>query len=399
MNRNVLVFFGGVSVEHDISIITGLQTIGAIRQEEKTIKDKKKKELIGLNFVPVYISRGGGWYTGKQIENIEFLKNFSPVARGVEKVSLIAGEPCLARFVHGKYKPFIRVDMAILCNHGRGGEDGSLQGILSSCKIPQTSCGVLGSAVCMDKILMKSILKANGFNQTPCVWFTRMDWLNSQNETLSKVETLGYPVVVKPSNLGSSIGISICESKENLIEAINIAEKFDTRILVEKAVQNLREFNCSILGNSSNILVSDVEEPISWEKFLSFEAKYLSNGKLEGMGSSKREFPAKISEELTQKIKEESEKAFKVLACKGVVRADFLFNSETEELFLNEVNTIPGSLANYFWSKEGISFQKLISLMIEYASEDFVEENKNIYLFSSKALENFGKGKNKSVKQ
>lgn len=389
MKQNIIVLYGGQSVEHDISIITAMQTLQAIKIEQQA----KTSALLGYNFFAVYISREGKWYFGNALNNMQTYKNFNPKTKGIAEVKLACGQSMLLKMHGKKTKPFIDVHMGLICNHGKGGEDGTLQGLLQSCNIPFTSCGVLSSAICMDKITTKHILKANGFNQTNFFDFTRAEWKQSSINICAQAEALGFPLVVKPSNLGSSIGISVCHNQTDFIQAVHTAKHFDFRILAEQAVTNLRELNCSVMGNSLGCTASEVEEPVGWTEFLSFEQKYLSNGKLAGMQSAKRVFPAAISPELRLKVQTLSKQAFMLLCCKGVVRVDFLLNNASGELYLNEVNTVPGSLSFYLW-KNKFSHGEMILKLISYAKEDEAELGKNSTVFYSKALDQFG-NKNK----
>lgn len=366
--KNIVVFFGGVSCEHDISIITGLQVLENI--------DKKLYKIY-----PVYISKSGKWFYDKNFKDVKQFIDFQESK--YEQSFILSGQPKL--FV--KKGPFLKkvtnVDCAVICCHGMNGEDGTLQGLLELSKIPYTSSGVLGSSVCMDKIFMKMILEVNNFPITNYIWFDYDNFVENKSSFLAKIETqLHYPIMVKPSNLGSSIGISRCNNQQELLKAIEVASKYDFRILLEDAIINLREINCGCFGNDNNVITSNLEEPLSWQKFLTFDDKYLH---FSGVKFEKNKF--NLDKNLIKDIKEMSKKIFKTFCCDGMVRIDFLLDSKTDEIFVNEINTIPGSFANYLWDNK--SYKDLINELIENANYKFQKKQLNTYTYESEALSNY----------
>ena len=383
--KNIAVFFGGCSVEHDVSIVTGLQLIENM--------DKSK-----YNPVPIYITRDGDWYTGEKLLNTSYYKDFDPTDESITRVylpantrtrQLYAFNPKKRRFK--KDNRVIRIDAAIPAMHGMNGEDGTLQGLLQLADIPYTSSGVLGSAVGMDKILMKAAFQGIGLSVLPYCYFERSQWEENEDAIIEKVEsTLSYPVMVKPANLGSSIGISKASDRAGLKKAIETAVFYDRRILVERAVSDLEEVNCSVRGFGAEAICSVCEMPISWEGFLSYEDKYLRNSKSKGMESMGRKVPAPISDEMTAKIKDYSQQAFRLLDCKGVVRIDYIIDKSDQSLYINEINTIPGSFAFYLWEHDGMKYCDFIDVLIDYAFKAHEEYRKNIYAYDSTILSNYG---------
>ncbi|MDD4816105.1 MAG: D-alanine--D-alanine ligase [Clostridia bacterium] len=366
--KNIIVFFGGKSCEHDISIITGVQVINSL--------DVQK-----YNVFPVYIGKSGKWFFDKNFRKVEQFVDFD---ENQKNVFLVAGDNNLYanKLIT---KKITQVDCAIICCHGMNGEDGTLQGILELSGIAYTSSNVLGSAVCMDKIFMKQIFEVNNLPVVPYSWFLKTEYEADEKKVLKNIQKdLDFPMLVKPANLGSSIGITKCENELDLIKGIEIAKCYDTRIVVEEVVPHLREINCAGLGNGENVEISNLEEPISWQKFLSFEQKYLNytNTKIEMKKT------ADISKSIKLKIKNMTKFAFTKLSCSGVVRVDYLLNSDTDELFINEINSIPGSLANFLFPKH--TFTTLLDKMIELAEEKHQQKQDCSFTYDSNVLAKFG---------
>lgn len=394
--KNVGVIFGGVTCEHEVSIVTGLQLIENI--------DKAK-----YNVYPIYIHSDGEWYYGDKLLDAEIYKNFEAHKNELEKAYI---PPTKQGLIVEKKKllsknEFIKLDVVIPAMHGMNGEDGSLQGLLELANIPYTSSGILGASVGMDKILMKKVFDAHSIPVLPYTYFLRDEWENSNNNIIAKIEAeLKYPMFVKPSNLGSSIGISKATNREKLIEAINVAVNYDERIIVENGVENITEVNCSALGRGNDVRVSVCEQPISWKEFLTFDEKYLRGGKggktsakssyskvegikttgvkgSNGMQDMSRKVPADITDAQTKDVKTLTEKVFKALNSKGVVRVDFIIDNDDGKVYVNEINTIPGSFAFYLWEYEDMKYSELIDKLIEFAEKENEEKNKNNYTYKS----------------
>ena len=359
MKTNVAVFFGGVSVEHDISVITGLQAL-------KVLDSSKYK------IMPIYITKQGYWRLYDKIESMEDLKTRRP-----KKVFLVSGDNNLYEKIGLFNMRLGQVHCALLCMHGASGEDGVLQGVLSASGIPYTSADIKGCAVTMDKHFCKMLLKENGFNVVEDVVISRDEWYKDIKSCKSKISGLGFPLVIKPASLGSSIGVSVVDSESGLMNACELVLEMDDKILAEKYVKSV-ELNCSAMVKNNSIISSQVEMVFKQSEFLSFEDKYLKGQKssksdLAGMQSLARKVPAPISGALTQEIKFLTEGIYKCLECFGVIRVDYMLDND-EKLYVNEVNVIPGSLANYLWSEE-FDFSALLDNLILNAIKRKVQKD------------------------
>lgn len=364
MKTNVAVFFGGRSVEHEISVISALQAINAFN------KDK-------YNIIPIYISKKGRWYTGPGLLEIRNYRNMDKLVAESEEVYMRPeyGDYNLYKVnagggLFGKKNPVVaELHVAVPVLHGTHGEDGIFEGVLETIGIPFAGCDTLSSANGMDKITMKMILGAEGIPVVDYVWFTDWQWQNSHEAILDKVEKkLGYPVIVKPANLGSSVGISKAADRTELAAAIDNAAKFAERIIVEHMVEHLKEINCSVLGDADEHESSVCEEPIKSGDFLSYEDKYMGGTKTTaGMQASEKRIPADLPAEVSEKIRHIAGETFRVLSCHGVSRIDVMIDEKDGSIYVNEINTIPGSLSFYLWEASGISFEKLMDRLVQLA--------------------------------
>lgn len=361
MKTNVAVFFGGRSVEHEISVISAIQAINAFNSEK-------------YNVIPVYITKQGKWFTGKELLELSNYKDMKSLEKKVEEVYMrpVYGDYNLYRYDTGglfsKKKPIVEtLHIAFPVLHGSHGEDGMFQGVLETMGIPFVGCDTLSSANGMDKITMKMILRESGIPVVDFEWFTDREWLSKRDEIIGNIEkNLGYPVIVKPANLGSSIGISKADDRHSLITAVDNAAKFSSRLIVETLIKDMMEINCSVLGDADNHQSSVCEEPIKKKDFLTYEEKY-GGGSKSGMQASEKRIPADLPEATSEKIRNLAGETFRVLSCNGVSRIDFMIDKETNEIFVNEINTIPGSLSYYLWEETGISFQELIDKLVSLA--------------------------------
>jgi|SRR5690625_171623 len=359
--QTVVVAFGGVSPEHEVSVLTAMQAFAALSEERS------------LRLLPLYVSKAGHWYTGDRLKE---LSGYEDVDRTLKQAS-----PCtFARSHHGR--PVLRtersglfsrpeehvIDVVLLAFHGSDGENGAFQGLCESWRIPYTGCNVLSSALGMDKVTAKAVCRAH---QIPVVdehSFYESEWEQDQAKIVESAEALGYPLIVKPVHLGSSIGVARAEDRDQLITHIEMAFRYDDQLLVEKAVTPLMEINCSVLGSTTDCRASVCERPLGSEELLSFRDKYQSDeGESKGMASAAREIPADISEELTRGIQETSRRIFTIFKASGVARLDFLVNADTGEYFFNEINTIPGSFSFYLWDHSGTDFRSLLLELIDLA--------------------------------
>ena len=360
MKTTIGVFFGGRSTEHEISVISASQAMHAI--------DAEKYDVI-----PIYISKQGKWYTGEALLDIQNYRNIPDLLARVEEVYMkpIFGDYNLYKkkqifFFSGVLK---HLDVVIPVLHGSNGEDGIFEGVLETIGIPYAGCNTVSSANGMDKITMKMILRSCGIPVVDFVWFTDKEWFAKRDELISRIENeIGYPVIVKPANLGSSVGIGRARNREELIEKVDGAEIYTTRIIVEDMVEDLQEINCSVLGDCDECQASVLEEPIKSGEILSYEDKYVGGTKgAKGMQAAQKRIPAELPQSETERIQFLARETFRVLSCHGVSRVDMIIDRATRDIYVNEINTIPGSLSFYLWEASGISFTQLMDRLVELA--------------------------------
>lgn len=360
MKTTIGVFFGGRSTEHEISVISASQAMHAINAEKYEV-------------VPIYISKQGKWYTGKALLDIQNYRNIPELLAKVDEVYM---EPSFGDYNLYKKKRNLfgsnvikHLDVIIPVLHGSNGEDGIFEGLLETIGIPYAGCNTLSSANGMDKITMKMILKSCGIPVVNFVWFSDKEWYTRREEIINQIEKeIGYPVIVKPANLGSSVGIGRACNREELIDKIDGAEIYTTRIIVEDMVEDLQEINCSVLGDCDENQASVLEEPIKSGEILSYEDKYVGGSKgAKGMQASQKRIPADLPEKETKRIQFLARETFRVLSCHGVSRVDMIIDRKTRDIYVNEINTIPGSLSFYLWEATGISFEQLIDKLVELA--------------------------------
>ena len=360
MKTNIGVFFGGRSTEHEISVISANQAMHAIDTENYDV-------------TPIYITKQGRWYTGEALKDVA---NYRDIPKLLKQCTEIYMEPVFDDYNIYRRKPKMfgsnivtRLDVAIPVLHGSNGEDGTFEGILDSIGIPYAGCNVLASANGMDKITMKMILQACDVPVVDYVWFTDKQWDSKRHQMIQLVEEkLGYPVIVKPANLGSSVGIGRAANRETLIERVNEAEKYSTRLIVEHMVDNLHEVNCSVLGDCDDYITSVCEEPIKSGEILSYSDKYMGGTKgAKGMQASQKRIPADLPASVTERIQFLAGETFRVLSCHGVSRVDVIMDADNGNIYVNEINTIPGSLSFYLWEATGIPFNELIDRLVKLA--------------------------------
>ena len=388
---NLAVIFGGRACEHDVSIISALQAIASA--------DKNAYDVI-----PIFISGEGDWYVGDALRDITFFTklDYSKLTKvlpiGERQKLVLLRYPQEKRSLFGSGKEILfEADVVMPVMHGVNGEDGTLSGMLELYDVPYTCSGVLGASTGMDKIVMKKLFEGCGFPVLPAEWVERGDWKVDRDAIVDRIEkAIPYPIYVKPANLGSSIGITRANDRAGLCDAIDVAAAFDRRILVEKGVKKLTEVNASVLGFAADVRVSVLEMPIQSAEtvHLGFAEKYLKGGsKSQGMKSLARKVPAPVSDELTARIKEMSVQAFKVMDAKGVVRIDYIIDGEDGALYINEINTIPGSLAFYLWEHDGVGFTKLVDEMVKYAYLAAAQRRESVFSYESSILKQMTGGK------
>ena len=383
MKKQIGVIFGSRSCEREVAIISAVQLMRHA--------DPEKYDVI-----PVYIDEAGNWYTGEALKEISSFKPFNPDKKGIIRVfpDLSSGSGALLTHTKGsgllakeKIEIAARVDVYIVVMHGLNGEDGTVQGLLELANVPYTSTGVAGSALGMDKIMMKQFFRGAELPVLPGIGVSRTRYEAKPEEILEQVERgLGFPVFVKPANLGSSIGVSRADNREELEDSLALAFEYDRRVLIEKGLDKPIELNCSVLGYDEEVEASPIEMPVNQDEFLDFRDKYLASGGSKGMASLHRILPAPIEDELRDEIQEMSKRIFRMMDCKGVVRIDYMFDKNSEKLYITEINTIPGSLAFYLWENAGVSYKELIDRMIRYAEKAHEDKLHANYAFTSDIL-------------
>ena len=389
MRIKVGVIFGGETVEHEVSIISAIQAMNKINQEKYEV-------------IKIYITKYRECYTVDMLKDIEVYQDFSLIKKYAKNVVLYYKNGSYVLQKKSFPKTVVKeIDIAFPIVHGTNVEDGVLQGYLQSIGIPFVGGNVYASVVGQDKAFMKDIWAEAEIPMTKYVWFYDFDYKNNRDEIIKKVSKLKYPVIVKPATTGSSVGISVCENEEKLIEGIDDAIQYDTKIVVEEVVQNLKEVNIAVMGNYEHQKVSEIEEVLSGNKFLTYADKYIGGGKgklkgaktntkfSKGMASTNRKLPAEISDKMRKEVEEIAVKAFKVLGSSGNCRIDFLIDDKAGKVYINEINSIPGSLAFYLWDAKGIDFTDLLDEMITIGIKDYKKRISKTHSFESNILSGF----------
>lgn len=389
--------FGGRSVEHDVSIVTAHQVMAVARER--------------YDVVPVYVARDGRWFSSPALDDLDVYKNGRHEDAGDEVVLALDGSGLRAPGGRLKGPRRIALDVVIPAIHGTYGEDGTLQGLLEMAGIPYAGCGVLASAVGMNKVEMKTVFAAAGLPVVPHEVVSVAELDADSGAVLDRVEgAIGYPAFVKPSRLGSSVGIGRAPDRAGLAEALDVARRYDDRILVEKAMDGCIEVNCSVLGGAGLPARASVcEQPLSWREFLSFEDKYMRGGKggggrgvgttaggakgEGGMASQDRRIPAPIPDELTKQVQDNALAAFAAVGAEGVARIDSFVDEETGDTWVMEINTVPGSFAFYLWEASGVSFADLVSSLVDTARARHAAKGELMFSFESGLLAGYGGGK------
>ena len=382
MKVKVGVFFGGKSVEHEVSVITAIQAIENM--------DKEKYDII-----PIYITKDNKMYSGEQIGDISNYKDIKNLLKNSIQITLALKDNkvellrCDKKVFQSDVYDYI--DIAFPIVHGTNVEDGTLQGFLKMFNLPYVGCDVGSSSIGMDKYVCKCVLKDNNIPVLDCVCISSKEYDENLANVTKKIETkFSYPVIVKPINLGSSVGIKIAKNQEELRDAVENAFLYSKKILIERAIKNLREINCSVVGDYEFAKASECEEPVKTDEILSYKDKYISGGKKTGamksMNASVIRLPANIETNVKEKIQELALKTFEVLGCSGVIRIDFMIDNDTKEIYVNEVNTIPGSLSFHLWKATDLNYTKLLDELIELALKRNREEKNIIYSFDSNIL-------------
>lgn len=371
------VLFGGVSVEHEISVITAVQAMKAINSEKYDI-------------IPIYMDKDRNWYTGKLLMEIDTYKDMDLLKRYAKKVVMYTKDNHYYLQSLGLFKKIVdEVDIIFPIVHGNGVEDGTVAGYLELLGIPYVGANVLGSALGQDKVVTKQILEANQLPVVKYTWFYDEEYNLKKEEIFKKVSKIGYPVVVKPATLGSSVGITVVHKENELDSAIIEAIRYDNKILIEEMIENLIEVNCSVRGTSSDSEASVIEEVISSDEILSYKDKYMEGNKTKGMASAGRIIPARLTKEQTEEIKKLSKEVFRVLNLSGICRIDYLIDKKTKKIYINEPNTIPGSFSFYLWDPSGVKYSELLDKNISTSIKEYKKKMKKTSSFEINILKNF----------
>jgi D-alanine-D-alanine ligase len=387
--KTIAVIFGGRSTEHDVSIITALASI------------IKPLELTGEYKVePVYISKDGSWFWDAKLKDINLFQSGSidDFMRKSPKVqlSLDSGLTLIKSSQFAGRKQYQKIDVVFPAMHGTHGEDGELMGLLEMANVPYIGCGVAASAVAMDKVLSKQVTEGSGILSTPWMWFYSSELGRSYQKILKDIEKLTYPLFVKPAHLGSSIGITKVDAKDQLMNALEVAAHYDNKVIVEQGVQNLIEVTLPIMGNEEPVAALLEQPMLNSEDFFDFETKYMQGGKKGGkkgggksgaQGYSK--IPADVSKELYDQAVNVGYDVYKTVGCSGIARIDMLIDTKMNKVLFNEINPMPGSLYSHNWNKAGVSNVELVEKLVQYAVERWQQSQKLATAFSTNYLKQF----------
>lgn len=373
---NIGVFFGGKNTEHDVSIITGQLIIKGLQE-------------LGHSVTPVYISKDGKWYSSVKMSEIEFFKDKNRVLDGELELDLASSDKGLMIL---KTKSFLSkktysIELAFPALHGKNGEDGTIQGMFEMLNVAYVGCDVAASAISMDKILTKLFYQRFNIPTTKFVNFNSSSWYSEKNTILNNIEkSLSWPLFVKPSRLGSSIGMTKVTSMEDLEFAIEVALHYDTKVLVEEGVEDLMDITVAVLGNS-NPRASLIQESKYSKDFFSYEDKYLQEGGAQ-LGNAEKSIiiPASLDAETTKEIQDLAVEVYKLMELSGTARIDFLYNTRYKKYYVNEVNTMPGTLYHHLWAKSGTDLKGLLTELIELSLERKKEREKLTTTFESTIL-------------
>lgn len=416
MKTRIAMMWGGKTVEHEVSVISGIQALMAM--------DKDKYECI-----PVYLTKDNDMYIGSKVGQIESYRDIPAMLKESVRVIMVNDDGRF-KFVQYPFKRFggmqpVEFDMAFPIVHGTNVEDGALQGYLKTVGVPFVGPDVTSSAISMDKFITKAVLKEAGVPVLDARVYTLADYAETEALLDDIEEVFGYPVIVKPVNLGSSVGIGVAKDRNELISVVDDAYMYATRVMVEHAISNLKEINCAVLGDENEAIASECEEPLGSGQILSYEDKYVNGGGKKGakgpakghaavnvnagaetaassddgstaggtkgsagsgMANLSRKIPADISDEKREEIRELAVKSFKALGCNGVSRIDFMIDMDNDALYFNEINPIPGSLSFYLWEPTGVPYTELLDRMIELSRTRTRQEDAVTYKFDTNIL-------------
>ena len=382
MKKKIAVIFGGRSAEHDISIITAhtpiIQSLIASGQ---------------YDVIPIYIAKDSSWYSDMAMNDLLYFKDDLDAKLAKQKKVQLLFDNGLKLISPGLRQKIVAIDAVFPAMHGTYGEDGSLMGLLRMANVAFVGCDLFASAVAMDKVLTKQVISAEDIPIVPYTWFTKHAWENNRDVYEKQIAKLAWPLFVKPVHLGSSIAIAKVRNKIELENAIEVAFHYDDKVLIEESVKNLIEVTLPIMGNDE-LRLAQIERPMNKSEFFDLNDKYISGGKKGGgVNNQYSEIPAKIDTALAQQVKELGRKTYKILGCAGIARIDFLIDGKTRKVFVNEVNTLPGSLYHHNWRQAGVSGIELVTTLVSLAFERFSAQQKTTYTFKSDILRKVGGSK------
>ena len=400
MKTRVAMMFGGKTVEHEVSVISGIQACLSMNTDKYEI-------------IPVYMTKENEMYIGQGVGDIKSYRNIPELLGRSQRVLMVndGGRFQLMPYPAKKWggpKP-VEFDVAFPVVHGTNVEDGALQGYLKTIGVPFVGPDVTASAVSMDKFITKTVLKEAGIPVLDAKVYTLADYAEMDKMVKDIEASIGYPVIIKPVNLGSSVGISVAKTHAELINSLDDAFRYATRVLAEHAIANLREINCSVLGDENEAVASECEEPLHTKEILSYEDKYVNSGgkngktgskggngsKGAGMANLARKIPADLSPKEREEIRDMAVRSFKALGCNGVSRIDFMIDEDTGKLYFNEINPIPGSLSFYLWEPVGVPYSELLDRMIQLAFKRLRAEESITFSFDTNILANANIGGSK----
>jgi len=378
-NKTVGVFFGGQNPEHDVSIITGSFILAELKKN-------------GVNALGIYIGIDGTFYCDEKVNSLNFFKGeYINELDSLQKYNLnLSKSKGKLVFEHKTLfgKKSLSIDFAFPAFHGINGEDGSIQGLFEFFGIPYAGCGIFSSSLAINKAKAKEMFIGQNINTTIFVATTENSFSSDEKELINAVNTdLTYPVFVKPTKAGSSIGITKVDGKDDLKEAIELAFSYDDEVLIENGVPNIRDLTCCILNDGKKSIASEVQEAMFEDGFLSYDDKYMKDGGTQlGGVDSPIVIPAKITDEQKKEIQELSLQIFEAMDANGIARIDFLLNEKTGEIFANEINTLPGTLYHHLWEKSGIEIAKVLEKMISAGLQRDTSKKKSDIQFTSNIL-------------
>ncbi|MCI6847576.1 MAG: D-alanine--D-alanine ligase [Erysipelotrichaceae bacterium] len=382
MKLKIGVIFGGKSIEHEMSIITALQAMDNI--------DTDKYEVI-----PIYITKDLVWYSSGCLRYIDSFNNFNLIEKYATKVNLINKKGRYILQTAGLIKrELTELHLVIPMVHGKGTEDGTIQGYLQMVGIPYVSNNIYSSVICQDKVFTKQLLEHNDIPTIKYVWFFDNEYNKNKEELFKKIDKLEYPLIIKPATLGSSIGIVSVKRKEQLDTAINEVLKYDRKIIVEEQIENVLEYNISMLKTNDKLYISSIEEI---ETKLEYR-DYVDKCNLENYlnGNIVRTTPAKISEKMSEEIIELGKKTINFLNNTGLSRIDFLYDSKKKKLYVDEINSIPSCFSHHLWEEANISYKELFTIMINDTIKNINKDSEMITTMDMDVLKDL---KNSDIKE